>query len=194
GDASWLQAAQYWIYPIQTLVCGALLGWFWRQYQFQPLKRVVFTIAVALLVFAIWISPEQFGWFAPRRDGFNPDVFSNSVGLYWIGVGIRFVRLVIVVPLVEEIFFRGFLLRYFIREEFESIPIRTFSWHSFSILTVVFPSMHSPADWVAGLLAGALYNGVAYRTRSLTSCVLAHSVTNLLLGLWIMKTQQWGFW
>jgi membrane protease YdiL (CAAX protease family) len=39
-----------------------------------------------------------------------------------------------------------------------------------------------------------LYNLVAYRTRSLASCVVAHAVTNLLLGLWIMATRQWGFW
>src|SRR6266576_3557256 len=40
----------------------------------------------------------------------------------------------------------------------------------------------------------ALYNVVAYRTQSFASCVLAHAVTNLLLGLWIMQTRQWGFW
>ncbi len=39
---------------------------------------------------------------------------------------------------------------------------------------------------------GILYNGVAYRTRSLSSYILTHAVTNLLLGLWIMKTKQWG--
>ena len=46
----------------------------------------------------------------------------------------------------------------------------------------------------AALLTGALYNLVAYRTKSLGACVLAHAVTNLLLGLWIMSTRQWGFW
>jgi CAAX prenyl protease-like protein len=100
----------------------------------------------------------------------------------------------VVVPLVEEIFWRGFLLRYFINEEFYAVPIGAFSWLSFGVVTAGFALAHSPADWIAALITGALYNWVAYRTKSLASCVLAHSVTNLFLGLWIMKTGQWGFW
>ena len=47
---------------------------------------------------------------------------------------------------------------------------------------------------LAAFVTGVLYNIVAYRTRSLISCILAHATTNLLLGLWIMHTYQWGFW
>jgi membrane protease YdiL (CAAX protease family) len=53
---------------------------------------------------------------------------------------------------------------------------------------------HSQADWAAAVITGALYNLVAYRTKSLSSCILTHAGTNLLLGLWIMQTRQWGFW
>ena len=102
--------------------------------------------------------------------------------------------LLVVVPLVEEIFWRGFLLRLLIDEDFERVPFGTFSWFSFSIVTLGFALSHSPADWPAALVTGALYNAVAYRTKSLSSCILTHAVTNLLLGLWIMKTGQWGFW
>ena len=55
-------------------------------------------------------------------------------------------------------------------------------------------SAASSADWPAAALTGALYNFVAYRTRSLSACVLAHALTNALLGLWILRTGQWGFW
>jgi CAAX prenyl protease-like protein len=85
-------------------------------------------------------------------------------------------------------------LRYLINEKFTEVPIGTFSWLSFGIVTVVFGFTHSRPDWVAALVTGALYNLVAYRTRSLTSCVVAHALTNLLLGAWIMATRQWGFW
>ena len=64
----------------------------------------------------------------------------------------------------------------------------------FTVVTVGFGLAHSRADWIAAVITGALYNCVAYRTKSLSSCVLAHAITNLLLGLWIMKTRQWGFW
>ncbi|MGH8100236.1 MAG: CAAX prenyl protease-related protein, partial [Chthoniobacterales bacterium] len=113
---------------------------------------------------------------------------------YWATVIFRFLRLVVVVPLIEEIFWRGFLLRYFVKEDFEHVQFGSFSWLSFGIVTALFGFSHSMADWPAALLTGAVYNGVAYRTKSLSSCVLTHALTNLLLGLWIMKTKEWGFW
>jgi uncharacterized protein len=106
----------------------------------------------------------------------------------------RFLRLVLVVPLLEEIFWRGFLLRFLVNENFDDVPFGKFSWLSFTIVALAFGFSHPRADWPAAMLTGMLYNWVAYRTKSLSTCVLTHAVTNLLLGLWIMKTGQWGFW
>jgi CAAX prenyl protease-like protein len=142
----------------------------------------------------LWIAPQELLGFAPRFDGFNPEVFSGQPAAYWTTIAFRFLRLVVVVPLVEEVFWRGFALRYFISERFYAVPMGAFSWFSFAVVTIAFGLSHSWADWIAALMTGALYNWVAYRTKSLTSCILAHAITNLLLGLWIMKTRQWGFW
>jgi uncharacterized protein len=95
---------------------------------------------------------------------------------------------------MEEIFWRAFLLRFVIDERFEQVPFGKFSWPSFWIVTIAFTFSHARSDWIAAFLCGALYNLVAYRSRSLNSCILAHATTNLLLGLWIMQTRQWGFW
>jgi CAAX prenyl protease-like protein len=190
----WLASPEYWIYPAQTLICGALLVWFWREYELRPPAAVWFAVAIGLLVFVLWIAPQQFFGAAPRLVGFDPQVFAAQPAMYWTTVVLRFARLVIVVPLVEEIFWRGFLLRYLIDERFTGIPIGRFSWVSFTAVTIAFGLAHAPADWFAALATGALYNLVAYRTRSLASCVVAHALTNLLLGLWIMTTRQWGFW
>ena len=81
-----------------------------------------------------------------------------------------------------------------IDDDFTDVPIGTFSWKSFAIVTGGFCLEHSFADWPAAILTGALFNLVAYRTRSLSACVLTHAVTNLLLGIWVMRTGQWGFW
>lgn len=86
------------------------------------------------------------------------------------------------------------MLRYLIAEHFENVPFGTFTPLSFTVVALVFCFSHSMPDWPAALLTGALYNFVAYRTRSLASCVLAHAITNLALGLWIVSTKQWGFW
>ena len=193
-SVSWLSYPAYWTYPAQTVICGALLCWFWRDYELRTPHKVWFAFVIGLGVFALWIAPQQFFGFEPRRNGFDPDLFSAAPGLYWSTVVLRFVRLVIVVPLLEEVFWRGFLLRYLINERFTSVATGAFSWLSFVVVTLLFGFAHSRADWIAALICGALYNLVAYQTRSLASCVVAHATTNLLLGLWIMQTRQWGFW
>jgi hypothetical protein len=194
GDSFWLKSPEYWLFPLQTFICAGLLIWYWRQYDFHGLKRVLFTLAIGALVFVLWISPQAFLGFGARTDGFNPDTFAGQPAAYWSTVLLRFLRLVIIVPLVEEIFWRGFLLRYFINDKFDTVPFGTFSWLSFAVVTIGFTFAHSSADWAAAAVTGALYNLVAYRTKSLASCVVAHALTNLLLGVWIMSTKQWGFW
>jgi CAAX prenyl protease-like protein len=190
----WLDFSEYWIYPLQTILCGLLLIRFWPEYSIARPRRVTFGFAVGIAVFVLWISQTFLG-FSPRTNGFNPlSMFGNQSFLYWSTVIFRFLRLVVVVPLVEEIFWRGFLLRYLINEKFDQVPFGAFSWLSFAVVTLLFALSHSPADWIAALLTGALYNLVAYRTKSLSTCVLTHATTNLLLGLWIMHTRQWGFW
>jgi CAAX prenyl protease-like protein len=194
GGAFWLSSPEFWIYPAQTIICGTLLLWFWHEYELRAPRQIVLTVAVASFVFAFWIAPQEFLGFAPRLDGFNPETFSGQPVVYWTTIVFRFFRLVVIVPLVEEIFWRGFALRYFIDERFHAVPMGAFSWFSFAVVTIAFGLSHSWADWIAALITGALYNCVAYRTKSLASCILAHASTNLLLGLWIMKTRQWGFW
>ena len=74
------------------------------------------------------------------------------------------------------------------------MPLGSFSWLSCWAVVVAFTLSHSRPDWPAAFLTGILYNVVVYRTRSLSTCVLTHAVTNLALGIWIMQTKQWGFW
>ena len=189
-----LRHVKFWIYPAQTILCGALLLWFRRCYKFHELKNVAFTLLIAFGIFVIWIVPEQFFNFPPRNVGFDPSLLTSNTANYWLSVTLRFLRLVVVVPVMEEIFWRTFLLRFVIDEHFEQVPFGKFSWLSFAFVTVAFTFSHSRPDWLAAFVCGMLYNVVAYRSRSLASCILAHATTNLLLGLWIMQTPQWGFW
>ena len=194
GGSFWLSSPEYWIYPAQTVLCAGLVWWFRREYDFGKIRQPVFVIAVGVAIFVLWVSPQMFFGVAPRTEGFNPNVFANQPSLYWSTIALRFLRLAIVVPFVEEIFWRGFLLRYLIDEKFYTIPFGKFSSLSFWSVSAVFALSHSMPDWAAAFITGMVYNAVAYRTKSLTSCILVHAVTNLLLGLWIMRTQQWGFW
>lgn len=194
GAPLWLADPKYWVYPLQTLVCGALLLWFWKAYDWGSKWHVVAAIAIGVIVLAIWVSPQWILGASPRTDGFNPDTFVDSPALWWGSVILRFVRLVIVVPFLEEIFWRGFLLRYLVKEDFTAVTFGTFSTFSFGTVTLMFGLAHWGADFIPAILTGAIYNYLAIRTKSLASCIIAHAVTNLGLGIYIMQTRQWGFW
>ena len=196
----WLADPQFWVYPLQTLACAAVLVRFRAFYPRRVnLAGVATGLLAGVLVLLAWISPELVFHAAPRlAGGFNPHQLppgaTSSGWLYQAVVAWRFARLVLVVPALEEIFWRGFLLRYLVREDFTEVPFGTFTPWSFGLVTLGFMLEHSTPDWPAAVIAGALYNLVAIQTKSLPACILAHAMTNLLLGIYIMQTQQWGFW
>lgn len=190
----WIAEPRFWVFPLQTFVCAWLLWRGWKYYELQAPRGTAWWLGIGVLVLLLWIAPQEWLGAAPRREGFDPTYFGPSGGAFWTTVALRFARLVIVVPLLEEIFWRGFLLRYLIRDQFLTVPFGSFSWLSFIVVTAGFTTVHLAEDRPAAALTGMLYNLVAYRTRSLSACVLAHAVTNLLLGIYIMRTGQWGFW
>jgi CAAX prenyl protease-like protein len=171
-----------------------VLAWFWRDYRLRMPGTAWLAVGIGALVFALWVSPQAVFHQPARLDGFNPGVFAGRPVLYWGEVALRFLRLALVVPALEEIFWRGFLLRYLINEEFEAVPFGTYARLANGLVAIGFMLEHSMPDWPAALATGLLYNWIAYRTRSLSSCILAHAITNALLGVYIMMTRQWGFW
>lgn len=199
GNA-WFSQPEFIVYPIQTILCGALLLYTRRKVEFRGIAYPSVIFAVGFFVFAIWTAPQFFHWIPPRTDGFNPDVFPANSFSYWATVGMRFLRLVIVVPLLEEIFWRGFLMRFLISEPFEKVPFGTYQTKAFIITVIAFGLAHygnsalPGQDFYAAIITGIIYNGVACLTKSLGSCIFVHAVTNLFLGLYIMFTKQWGFW
>jgi CAAX prenyl protease-like protein len=182
------------VFPIQTIACGALLWAQRRRVQYRPFAGFGFAVLAGLIALGLWISPQALFGVAPRVDGFDPTFFGHGGWFYWTNLTFRIIRIGLVVPFVEEIFWRGFLLRYLVREDFDSVAFGTFTWRSFSITSVAFCLEHQFQDWPAAVLTGALYNLVAYRTRSLAACIFTHAVTNLALAAYILRTGQWGFW
>jgi uncharacterized protein len=171
-----------------------LLARGWRLMEWRAPRHLLLALTVGALAFALWIAPQQWLNLPPRKEGFDPEFFGAFGWPCALNLGLRFLRLVIVVPLIEEVFWRGFLLRFLIDENFTQVPFGAFSWKSFGIVSVLFCLEHSPSDWPAALATGMLYNFLACRTRNLAACVFAHAVTNLLLGIYVLHTRQWGFW
>ena len=102
----------------------------------------------------------------------------------------------IVVPLVEELFWRGFLMRFVIAEgrPFEKVPFGTHAWKAFWMTTAGVTLIHSTPDMLAAFVWGCLVYWLAVKSRSLGGCVLMHGAANVALGLYVLQTEQWGFW
>jgi len=195
GYAHWaLAQPRYWVFPVQTFVCAVLLWKVRKQVALRPVAGFGFATFIGLAALAIWISPQWLFHAPARTDGFRPDFFGAAGWPYWLNLTLRLIRMAIVVPLVEELFWRGFLLRRLVHHDFTSVPFGTFTWRSFLISSFAFCIEHQTSDWPAAILTGALFNLVAYRTHSLAACVLTHAVTNLALAIYILRTGQWGFW
>ena len=185
--------SKYWLYPLQTMVCAGVLVYFWKSYEWG---RVTFglPIVAGLVVFGLWIAPQWVLGFEPRVEGFNPYEASEDSFIVIFTIVARCMRLMIVVPLVEEIFWRGFLQRWLVKENFSEVSVGAFTWLSFLGTAVAFTLVHGFVDWPAAFAAGLVFGGVVLKTKSVFAAVLAHGVANVALGIYILATSQWGFW
>jgi len=132
-----------------------------------------------------------------REGGFDPAQLVNAdTSMYWVLVVLRFLRMVVVVAIVEEVFWRGFLMRYLLDKDgdYWQQPFGKFSFKTYSFITFLFMIAHSPSDYFGAFIYGSIAYWVAVRTKSLAACVLMHSVANLLLGCYVMYTGEYGYW
>ena len=185
------------LYPVKALAVAVVITFFWSRYQeirlrdLARLRDTILSLLIGATVFFLCIRMDwTFGTFG-APSGFNPTVFTDPL-TRTLFIGSRLAGAVIVVPIMEEIFWRSFLLRYLIDNDFGKIPIGTFTWGSFLISTVLFGLEHN--FFIAGMMAGIAYNLLLYFTKSLSQCILAHAVTNLLLGIYVLQTGKWHFW
>ena len=184
----------YFIYPIKTVAVTIAL-YFYRKnyvelYQRITVKSIFIACFVGILVFIIWILPE--GLYPTLGESqFNPFIFENRA---WVIFQIifRLTGAVIVVPIFEELFWRSFLIRWIIDQDFQKIPIGKFTWLSFGLIVIFFGLEHH--RWLVGMAAGAIYNGFLYQQKKLWPCIIAHGITNLALGIYVLITNNWSFW
>lgn len=156
----------------------------------NPLKTAVSVVA-GVLVLILWINMD---WALPSQgtpQGFNPTLIPDAITRN-VMIAFRLAGAAIVVPIMEELFWRSFILRYIIDKEFTSVPVGLFTWPSFLITVVLFGLEHHYI--LAGIMAGIAYNALLYYTKSITHCILSHAVTNLLLGIYVLQTGRWNFW
>jgi CAAX prenyl protease-like protein len=178
-------------------VAALLLAVFWRRYveiRGAPrlaLREFLEATGVGLAVFAAWITLEA-GWmtFGAAGPGFVPLDRDGRLDIPLAAA--RFLALAAVVPVMEELFWRSFLMRRVDGRDFLARDPRRASLAAWAATSILFASEHSL--WLAGLVAGAAYGGLYVRSGNLRSPLLSHAITNGTLGLWILATGQWRFW
>lgn len=183
-----------WLYPAKVALVSVLLALFWRRY--AELKRcslssaaLATALVIGVVVLVLWISLDA-GWMiVGSSPGYDPRVDGH---IDWLLVVIRIAGAALVVPVMEELFWRSFLMRWIDSPEFESVEPSQLSLKSFAITVLLFGFEHNL--WLAGMVAGAAYGWLYKRHRNLWSPILAHAVTNGLLGLWVLRTGNWSYW
>lgn len=182
-------------YPVKILAVTGIVIFYWKSYdelRFDQLKAVhiLGALATGVIVFVLWINMD---WdFATLGSSVAYDPASLPGNTYYAFLAVRLAGTALVVPVFEEIFWRSFVLRYIINQNFIEVRIGTFTWLSFIISSLLFGSEHYL--WLAGIMAGVFYSLLLYWSRNIYACIIAHSVTNLLLGIYVIRTGSWQFW
>ncbi len=188
------EAARYWVYLGKTLA-GLWLIWLTRPFVAEMKWAFSWAaVAVGVAVFAVWVGLNDF---YPKlgQPGvpWNPNAqFGAGTALAWLFITVRVLGSALVVPPLEEVFYRSFVYRYLAKGDFQSVPLGAFAWVPFLVTSAVFGFAHY--EWLAGILCGLAYQGLVCWKKRLGDAMTAHAITNFLLGVWVVWKGAWGFW
>jgi CAAX prenyl protease-like protein len=196
ADGSWGFDPR-WLYGVTVLAVGTLLLFFRREYgelarQTLPdAREALLAAAVGLVVFVLWIQLDA-KWMTIGQPsaGFVPLTAAGTldaplVAVRWIGASL-------LVPVMEELFWRSFVMRWIERPLFQGVDPRRIGPRAIVLSTFVFMLAHTL--WLAAIVAGLAYALLYVRSGKLWLPVIAHAVTNGALGVWVIMTGNWQFW
>jgi uncharacterized protein len=188
-------------YPVRlAVVCATLLLASRSAIPLRPSAPWA-SVAVGAAVFAIWVGPDALFGAAYRHHWLFENAITGKAasslppGLKtpaWF-LAVRAFGCTALVPILEELFWRGWLMRWITRHDWWMAPIGEYAPKAFWIVALLFASEHGPY-WEVGLAAGVVYNSWLIRTRNLADCVLAHAVTNGILSVYVLLTGQLQYW
>ena len=181
-----------WLYPLRVLAAGITLWYFRSRYSELNWRFGWLSIAAGLAVFGIWLGLDRFsGGHLDSPIGPGLASLSSSGRLTWLAF--RIVGAVLTVPMVEELAFRGFLIRRVISPDFDSLSPRRYTIFAVLVSSVAFGALHGDR-WIAGSVAGLIYAAVFLRRGRIGDAVVAHALTNALLAAWVLWSGRWYLW
>jgi len=182
---------------VLVVVIAAFSGSLVRNFR---ITHGVSSVLLGLAVCAMWIAPDQLipGWrshwiFQNSITGTLKNSIAPSELADPLVLALRIARAAILVPILEELFWRGWMPRFIVNNNWQKVPIGTYTTLAFVATSVLFASEHGPY-WEVGLLCGMIYNWWLWRTKSLGDVVLVHAVTNAALAGYVLVTGKYEYW
>lgn len=188
------ESSRYWLYFVKIVVGAALI---WMMHPVVKEMRWAFSweaVVVGIGVCVMWVGIDPFyPKIGKTGNAWNPHAqFGAGSALAWFFIAVRILGSTIVVPPLEEVFYRSFLYRYIIKPNFDSVPLGRINLLAFLATSVVFGLEHQ--EWLAGILCGFAFQALVCWKGRLGDAMTAHALTNLLLGLWVVWKGAWHFW
>ena len=187
-------------YALRCAILTAVLWYFSRHVISFRLSNPIGSLALGFAVFLIWIGPDalipgyrQHWLFQNSMTGQASGTIDAAARTDMVALFFRTFRAVILVPIIEELFWRAWALRWVANTEFETMPLGTYTTMSFWVVAGLFAAEHGPY-WEVGLICGILYNWWMGKTRSLGDLILTHAVTNGVLCAYVIATGKWEYW
>jgi uncharacterized protein len=190
ADGAWGFDPQ-WFYGLSIALAGAVLAVCWREYgelarQTLPdARESLLAVAAGGLVFVLWIHLDA-AWMTIGSPSapFRP--------LDELQIALRFIGAALLVPLIEELFWRSFLMRWLEQPVFQGVAPQRVGARAIVLSSFVFTLAHTL--WLAAAIAGLVYALLYVKTGKLWVAVIAHAVTNAALGVWVVATSSWQYW
>lgn len=190
-------------YVARALIVPVLLIWLWPKFAKIRWDYWWLGIIVGVVGIVQWIGVEMLVWNIPNwptkpeaDDGFNPYKYFAEAPAWMLGgwLVIRIFTAVVTVSIMEELFWRDYLWRTLIAPaDIKLAKVGEYHPMALFLLPVFFAFVHM--GWATtSVVWGLMIGGLLVTTRSLGACIIAHSVTNLLLAAYVLYTEQWYWW
>jgi uncharacterized protein len=203
------EAGRYWFYVAKSVV-GAWMIWRIRPWVAELQWNWSWpAVAAGAAVFALWVGLDglyprlgamlgRVGLASLATDGlaaspWNPHrQFGDNSALAWLVIAVRILGATLVVPMLEELFYRSFLYRYLAQTEFEKVPLGEVRLIPIALATLTFALTHQ--EWLAAIPCALIYQGLVCWKKRLGDAIAAHAITNFLLALWVLWRGAWNLW
>ncbi|MEI2726607.1 MAG: CAAX prenyl protease-related protein [Verrucomicrobiota bacterium] len=182
---------RFWLYAAKVFV-GAWLVWEMRPFVTE--MRWAFSweaVVVGVAIFVVWVGlnpyyPMNQLLFKDTEESlWNPfERFGDGASIAWALVVVRIFGMTVIVPPLEEVFYRSLFYRYLIKYDFMKVPLGHFDGVALAIVATTFGFMHF--QWLAGIICGVAYQWLVIRKGRLGDAMTAHAITNFLLGVYVV--------